>query len=170
MAWPKLSPRRATKDATSRKSRGLSSPALQDPPPRHQQAVETLHVPPQAHFHGPILTRPEVDSKQKHPISNLPSSRETISGDGLRRDITGNPGDAQVSSLCTNTSQDNWKGKGVEKGPDQQGRGSREIDADGEERSRSIWERTAAKTSGQDGGCSSAFRDRPPLPWWLRDP
>lgn len=34
----------------------------------------------------------------------------------------------------------------------------------------SIWERTAAKLGGHDGGSGSTFRDPEPLPAWLRDP
>ncbi|KAI1111151.1 hypothetical protein F5Y14DRAFT_328551 [Nemania sp. NC0429] len=34
----------------------------------------------------------------------------------------------------------------------------------------SVWERTAARLGGHDGGPGSAFRGSRPLPAWLRDP
>ncbi|KAI0414203.1 hypothetical protein F5X98DRAFT_390059 [Xylaria grammica] len=146
MAWLRRTIHSAPKDASTRES---IPPSSHDPPPRHRQTPG----------------QPEVDLRKQQPASSTPGSGEASSAkNGLRSGTTGTPRDAGVGGSSANVVRNNWKGQGVEQISDQQGRDFGEADANGEGRSRSIWERTAA------GGRGSAVGDRVLLPSWLRDP
>ncbi|KAI0906295.1 hypothetical protein F4823DRAFT_90160 [Ustulina deusta] len=158
--------RRSPKGKSNRDARGsLPSSPSQSPPPRHDHAAKTLHSPPQAPPQDPrwTLGRAQGGSAQQQAASRTTSSRET----GDANDSTHNTS-ADSRDTGAKAAQDDRKGKGVVKRAAQQGEDAREAGADGQEQSRSIWERKAAKVGGRDGDAS--FRERTPLPPWLRDP
>ncbi|RYC59153.1 hypothetical protein CHU98_g7057 [Xylaria longipes] len=163
-------PPRTQQGASSWTSHSSRHTSTQYPVPQHYQAGGMLQTPSQAHMNNhrfggndsmTTYTQSTAGSQWQHQAPNTARPQGSTSGTYSRFDPAADTNDLGARSSGADNAQYGSNDRKASAG----GAG-----ADDKRESGSIWERKANKLGGHDGGAGSAFRDRTPLPEWLREP